>query len=367
MRSLLITPLLAGTLACVLLLPACSPVLPDAAQRPGAASVPTATSPALGSEVAAGAPLPLSTPPPGGPDTTGEAYVRAQRCPGPPTWRPAADRVIAIGDLHGDVDALLAALRLAGVADSAGRWVGGRTVVVIVGDVLDRGDQEEALLDTLARLSEAAAAAGGAVLPLLGNHELMNAYGDLRYVTPGGASDFDAGPGFDPGDPRWRRVPGPLRARAAAFAPGAARARQLAGWNTLQVVGDTLFVHGAVLEAHVERGLGAINCEIRAWLNGAGPLPRSVVRGPEAPVWTRAFSLPDAPPDCARLAAILRRLGVQRMVVGHTPQRDGVTSACGGKVWRVDVGLARHYGGPIEVLVVDAAGARSLRAPTRPD
>jgi hypothetical protein len=38
------------------------------------------------------------------------------------------------------------------------------------------------------------------------------------------------------------------------------------------------------------------------------------------------------------------------MVVGHTVQDHGITSACDGTLWRIDVGLAKHYGGPIEVL-----------------
>jgi hypothetical protein len=54
--------------------------------------------------------------------------------------------------------------------------------------------------------------------------------------------------------------------------------------------------------------------------------------------------------DCAAVAAALAALSVQRMVVGHTVQHAGITSACDGTLWRIDVGLARHYGGPIEVL-----------------
>ena len=43
------------------------------------------------------------------------------------------------------------------------------------------------------------------------------------------------------------------------------------------------------------------------------------------------------------------------MVVGHTVQQQGITSACDGKLWRIDVGLAEVYGGPIEVLEVRRA------------
>ncbi len=49
------------------------------------------------------------------------------------------------------------------------------------------------------------------------------------------------------------------------------------------------------------------------------------------------------------------------MVVGHTVQKDGVTSACGQHVWRVDVGMSRAYGGPIQVLEIEGSHVRPLR------
>jgi hypothetical protein len=85
-------------------------------------------------------------------------------------------------------------------------------------------------------------------------------------------------------------------------------------------------------------------------LRGEAPLDPAL-SGPDAPVWTRAVSQGD--PDaaaCAPALAALDALGMRRLVVAHTVHREGITPACGGRVWRVDVGLARHYGGPLEVL-----------------
>jgi uncharacterized protein (DUF1786 family) len=65
-------------------------------------------------------------------------------------------------------------------------------------------------------------------------------------------------------------------------------------------------------------------------------------------VWTRALGAANV--DCAVVTDALAKLGVQRMVVGHTVQDHGITSACGDAVWRIDVGMSKHYGGPIEVL-----------------
>ena len=84
-------------------------------------------------------------------------------------------RIVAFGDVHGDFEAARGALRLAGAIDEQDRWSGGELIVVQTGDQLDRGDQEQAILDLFERLRIESEAAGGAFHALLGNHELMNA------------------------------------------------------------------------------------------------------------------------------------------------------------------------------------------------
>ena len=103
----------------------------------------------------------------------------------------------AVGDLHGDAAATREALRLARVLHpSRDVWVGGNTVVVQVGDQLDRGDDELEVLSLLDRLSKQAAAAGGALEVLCGNHEIMAAQGQFRYATDGACAKFR----------RWARI-----------------------------------------------------------------------------------------------------------------------------------------------------------------
>ncbi|KDD76636.1 hypothetical protein H632_c152p0, partial [Helicosporidium sp. ATCC 50920] len=72
----------------------------------------------------------------------------------------------------------------------------GSAVAVQVGDVLDRGGEEIALYYWLSRLQRQAAAAGGALHVLLGNHEAMGAMADFRYATPEAYGEFA----------RWARV-----------------------------------------------------------------------------------------------------------------------------------------------------------------
>lgn len=276
--------------------------------------------------------------------------------------RAAADRIVAIGDLHGDVDATRRALRLAGVLDAADHWSGGTTVVVQTGDQLDRGDHEREILELLARLEDEAARAGGAMVVLNGNHEIMNALGDFRYVTEGGAHDFD---GEVAGAVARADAAPELRGRAAAFAPGGPWARRLAQRHIVAIVGDTAFVHGGILPEHVP-ALGRLDQDVRALLRGELADPSATVAAimdPEAPLWTREFSLAEAPGTCERLGRALQGLGVARLVVGHTVQKQGINAGCNERVWRIDVGLAAHYGGPTEVLEIRGASVSTLRSP----
>jgi hypothetical protein len=275
---------------------------------------------------------------------------------------PAAQRVVAVGDLHGDLASTREALRLAGAIDDEDRWVGGKLVLVQVGDQLDRGDDEPEILRLLERLAAEALQKGGAVHVLNGNHEIMNVAGDFRYVTEDGFRDFSArdpvGAKVPPG------VPPHAHGRAAAFLPGSEYARMLAERNTIAIVGDTLFAHAGVLPKHVRYGIGRINDEVRRFLRAELAKLPEIVANDDAPVWTRVFG--EANPNaevCGELESVLASLSVKRLVVGHTVQKTGITSACGERLFRVDVGLSDYYGkNPTQVLEISGSSTRVVAA-----
>jgi len=253
-----------------------------------------------------------------------------------------AERIVAIGDLHGDVSAARAVLRLAGVIDAADAWTGGHAVVVQTGDQLDRGDDDREVLELLDRLAGAAAKGGGALVVLNGNHEVMNVNGDFRYVSPHGFAEYGE---FNPGWLRAWSTPSGQRGRTFAFRPGGAVARQLARRPVVARVGDTLFVHGGVLPQHVTYGLARINQETSAWMWGAQKAIPEILTDQDAPIWTRLYS--DGNPAAAACGTLAQALGLasaKRMVVGHTIQDSGINSACDGRVWRIDVALSKVYG-----------------------
>lgn len=281
---------------------------------------------------------------------------------------PPAARVVAIGDLHGDVTALRAALRLAGATDETGKWIGKDLVVVQTGDQLDRGDDEPQIIELLARLKSEAQAAGGAVHVLNGNHEVMNVQADFRYVTPDGFHDFSGGHP-DALHERLSASASPeQRGRTATFLPGGEVARRLAAQPVVIQIGGNVFVHGGVLEQHVRYGVGHINRQTSAWMAGppSEPAPESLT-SPRAPIWARDYSDGTPAADrCAELARVLAALSAERMIVGHTVQQQGINSACDGRVWRIDVGLSRYYGGKPSVLEIRGDQVRALTETTAP-
>ena len=103
------------------------------------------------------------------------------------------ETVVAIGDVHGDFDDFVAILQRTGLIDKQNHWTGGKTTFVQVGDLLDRGPKPREVMDLMMALEKEAGQAGGRVVSLLGNHEMMNIMGDLRYVTPVNYASFADG------------------------------------------------------------------------------------------------------------------------------------------------------------------------------
>jgi hypothetical protein len=94
------------------------------------------------------------------------------------------ERVVAFGDVHGAFEDWTALLQQVGVIDDKFDWVGGRTHLVSLGDLVDRGPGSREVVELMMKLQGQARESGGAVHMVLGNHEVMVMTGDLRYVSP---------------------------------------------------------------------------------------------------------------------------------------------------------------------------------------
>lgn len=297
----------------------------------------TAAAPRPSAPPPAAAPSPAAAPPPAAaPSPAAGAPPSA-----PPHVWPAPERLVAIGDLHGDVASAILALKLGGLVDDAGQWTGGSSWLVQTGDILDRGKDGATMLDFLGRLEAGSAAAGGKAIFLNGNHELMNLQGDWRYVAD--LADF---PGANDEERSASR-------RAYFSASGPAGPGAGATWvmnhqPTVQV-GATVFAHGGIDSNWASRGIAGINTLVAAaWAD-----PKAPVLGPDGPLWNRAYLLGDPPAVCPELDRALRALGASRMVVGHTTQDSGrIASRCEGKLYGIDTGISAHYGMHPSALVI---------------
>ena len=183
------------------------------------------------------------------------------------------------------------------------RWTGGRTHLVSLGDLLDRGADSRKVMDLLMRLQGEAAAAGGQVHVVLGNHEAMNVLGDLRYVDPGEyaafageeppgqrdalRSDWVARNGADSAAAFDAKFPPGFFGHRAAFAPDGRYGRWLLGLPVAIVVNDTVFMHGGPSKVLAGLAVQDINLRYRAalrdYLATLAPLETAQLVQPEDP------------------------------------------------------------------------------------
>jgi len=275
-------------------------------------------------------------------------------------------RVVALGDIHGDLAVTRQVLRLAGAIDEEDRWIGQDLVVVQTGDQIDRGPDDPDIIDFFERLEKEAQTAGGAVHSLLGNHEIWNVSGAFVSVIREGFEDFASTDTSDLPAALKQRFPRFAWGRLAAFAPGGPYARKLADRPVVLMVDDSIFVHGGVDMEHVNYGLESINAEARAWMLGEREAEPDTLhrRGwkDSSPTYLRRFSWGSPKEeDCGEVTRVLEAMGAKRMVMGHTIQDDGINSTCEQKVWRIDVGLAAAYEGPVQALEIQGDQVRILK------
>lgn len=100
------------------------------------------------------------------------------------------DRIVAIGDVHGSYDKFVTLLKGTGLVDESLTWTGGKTHLVMVGDLVDRGKNDRGVVDLVMRLQNESRSAGGQVHALLGNHDVMVLVHDMRYVHKKSYEDF---------------------------------------------------------------------------------------------------------------------------------------------------------------------------------
>ncbi|ESK87261.1 serine-threonine protein phosphatase [Moniliophthora roreri MCA 2997] len=299
--------------------------------------------------------------------------------------------IVAVGDLHGDFPNALKVLQFSGVVDDYGNWTGNADFFVQTGDIIDRGDDTIKLFTWMDKLREQAAATGGIMLSHLGNHEWMNAIGDWRYVYPTELKTF-----------------GTVGARQKMLSTG----RIGRSWATNYTVASRLplhpslgppntpyppalhfekdadtseheeplshsaisFVHGGLSPTYGDltpfpsriNELGTMLLRKLQRREQPPPhppnpypgLPADTTKAEEAlydsngPLWYRGWALDPEDKVCADVEGVLKKTGTRRMVMGHTPDFQGIVSRCNGKIIIIDTGISHAYGGALSALSI---------------
>ncbi len=268
-------------------------------------------------------------------------------------------RIVAVGDAHGDYVQLVNVLKSAGVIDEELKWIGGKTHLVQTGDMLDRGADGRKCMDLLMSLEKQAQAAGGQVHALIGNHEAMNLYGDLRYVTPADFANYKDPKSDKPGD--GKNPPGYAEHRMH-FAANGDYGKWIRGHNAVVKINNTLFVHGGIGPKYADMPVRTINDRVRAELNDFSKLEGGIVKDEEGPLWYRGMAQGDEKTVAPQVNAVLKNFAVERVAIGHTFTDGAITPRFGGKVILIDVGLARVYDklGRMACLLVEDGTAYAL-------
>jgi hypothetical protein len=285
-------------------------------------------------------------------------------------------RIVAIGDVHGDYDQFITVLRAAALIDGNNKWAGGKTHLVQTGDVLDRGPDSRKVMDLLMELEKQAKKAGGAVHSLLGNHEAMNIYGDLRYVSPeefasyrspkseelrdklyGITLDDLKNKGAPPPDEAFRKkfdAEHPLGwvEHRLAFAAKGTYGKWLLQHKAIVKINDVIFLHGGISPKYATTTIKEFNQKTKEELEDFNKLENGVAMDQEGPLWYRGLAQGDEAGLSAHVDLVLKTQEASRIVIGHTP-RPAVLSRFGGKVITIDVGLSKVFGGPPAFLLIE--------------
>ena len=306
---------------------------------------------------------------------------------------PKVRRLIAVGDLHGDLRITLIALRLAKVIPdnifpynvNEISWCGGDTWVIQLGDQIDRcrpdnwkqnciEDLDDVtedegsnmqIIQIFQKLDVMAKAHGGRVLGMLGNHELMNIDRDFRYVSP---QEFLE---FVPPNERNKKYtddgyPYGYYHRLKVFERGGNIAKHYAiQKKSITIIGKNLFVHGGVSHKLMSKySIHELNQIVQKWLLKQGDERQDkifdeIFRDDDdmSPFWCRLYSEDDGQGEntergyneLLRIINSRNRLmePLERIVVAHTPQfmdNKYMNALYNDRLWRIDVGMSRAFG-----------------------
>jgi len=257
-----------------------------------------------------------------------------------PTEFPAPGKMFILSDIEGNFAGFRKLLQAGGVIGADYNWTFGNGHLVLIGDFVDRGMQVTEVLWLIYSLEDKAKAAGGYVHYILGNHEIMNMSGDLRYVQP-------------------KYIESALLLNekyTALYGDSAELGRWMRTKNVVEKIGDILFMHGGISRAVNRLGLSVadINKLARPYYADSTyqySNPKTDTLYSDAgPFWYRGYYAGNKVTEIQSIDSTLGIYQVKRIATGHTVIADTIRALYDGKVFDTDV---HHAGGHSEAVLIE--------------
>jgi len=255
---------------------------------------------------------------------------------------PYCDRLVIIGDIHGDIKRLKTILIDAKIINNNIEWIAEppNTVVVQMGDQVDSLNRDESIVEWEVLddveviyftnlLDKFAQSKGGRFISIIGNHEFMNVIGNYSYVSNKSMANNE-------------------NKRTELFKAKGTLSPILSKRPIVLKIGELLFCHAGLTTKHFEllkkynKDISYIN---RIWKNFV--LHNNVLKEDkeifdkilldyDGILWTREL---DNQND---LNEMLKSINCTFMFVGHTVM-DGI-KFYNSNVWYTDTGISRSFG-----------------------
>ncbi len=240
----------------------------------------------------------------------------------PSTYSSTPSKFLAISDFDGHMEGFTMVLKGEGIIDNNFNWIYGDGRLIISGDIFDRGFHITECMWLLYKLESEAAAQGGKVHLIIGNHEMFNMTDDWRYVETKYFNDAHL---------MGKRM-------SELYASNTELGRWLRSKNIIEKIGDYAFLHGGLSPqvSALNLSYDQINDYGRIEMNG-GPCPNNdcdIVNGSDGIYWYRDMA--DMLLTQQEVDAILTNFGLKRVVIGHTKENT-IRSLYNGKVMAIDM------------------------------
>ena len=252
------------------------------------------------------------------------------------------NRIVIIGDIHGDIRRFKDILIDAKVINKNIEWIAEpkNTIVVQMGDQVDSINRDPSLEEWEVLpdvemiyftnlLHKIALSKGGRVISLIGNHEMMNSIGNYSYVSSKSLNNDDS-------------------KRHDLFKPGGGLSAILSQRPIVAKIGKLLFCHAGLTMEHLSlltkhgKDISYINSIWKNFIkNGAVLLEDkeifdTIILGNDGILWTRDLN------NTEEVAKMLDSIGCHYMFVGHTVvDRVKILNE---RIWYTDTGISRAFG-----------------------